>query len=113
MSARETKEFVTPGGHKVILNAYLNGREAQELKAIMFSALKVSVGDVQAGKVGIGDLPSGFLVEQEKKALAFLVVSIDGDSTSPVEKLLELPSSEYDAIVREINTIQNPTTPEK
>lgn len=112
--ARETKEILTPGGHKVVLNAYLTGREAQELKSIMFSALKVNMEDVQSGKVGMGDIPSAFLVEQEKKALAFLLVSFDGNTTNPVEHMLnEYPSTEYDAVVREINAIQNPTTPAK
>jgi hypothetical protein len=113
MSERETKDFQTPGGHVVVFNAYLTGREAQELKSVMFAALKVNMDDVQSGKVGIGEVPSAFLVEQEKKAMSFLVVSVDGDSITPVDKLLDLPSSEYAAVVAEINKIQNPTTPEK
>ena len=113
MELRVTKTIFTPLGHTVVLNAYLTGREAQELKSIMFTALKVSMEDVQSGKVSLGDVPSAFLVEQEKKALAFLVVSVDGDATAPVDKLLDLPSTEYDAVVKEINAIQNPTTPAK
>jgi hypothetical protein len=109
---RDTREFLSPGGHKIIFNAYLTGREAQDLKAVMFSSLKVNMDDVQSGKVGIGEVPSSFLVDQEKKALAYLVVSIDGDATEPVTKLLELPSTEYDAVLKEINQIQNPTKPE-
>ncbi len=110
---RETKVFATPGGHAVVLNAYLTGREAQELKSIMFSALKVNMDDAQSGKIGVGDIPSAFLVDQEKKAMSYLVVSVDGDATSPVDKLLDLPSTEYDAVVKEINAIQNPTSPAK
>jgi hypothetical protein len=60
----------------------------------------------------LGEVPSSFLVEQEKKALTFLVVSVNGDSIASVDALLALPSSEYDSVVREINKIQNPTTPE-
>ena len=45
MSDRETREFVTPGGHKVLLSAYLTGRNANELKAVMFSALKMNMED--------------------------------------------------------------------
>jgi hypothetical protein len=111
--SRETREFQTPGGHTVVLNAYLTGREAQELKAVMFSALKVNMDDAQSGKIGVGDMPSSFLIEQERKALAYLVVSVDGDAAAPIEKLLDLPSAEYDAVVKEINGIQNPTTPAK
>jgi ABC-type uncharacterized transport system YnjBCD permease subunit len=45
MSERETKEFTTPGGHKVVLRTYLTGREAGELKSVMFSALKMNMED--------------------------------------------------------------------
>ena len=113
MAERETKEFTTPAGHKVVLRTYLTGREANELKAVMFSALKMNMEDAQSGKVNVIDVPGTFLVDQERKALGFLVVSVDGDATAPVDKLLDLPSAEYEAVVKEVNAIQNPTTPEK
>jgi hypothetical protein len=111
MPERETREFTTPGGHKVVLRSYLTGREATELKAVMFSALKMNMEDAQSGKVNVSDVPGTFLVEQERKALGFLLVSVDGDTAPPVDKLLDLPSPEYEAVVKEVNAIQNPTTP--
>ena len=113
MSDRETKEFITPAGHKVALRTYLTGRESNELKSVMFSALKMNMEDAQSGKVNVSDVPGTFLAEQERKALDLLIVSIDGDTATPVDKLLDLPSGEYDAVVAEVNKIQNPTKPEK
>ena len=113
MSDRETREFIAPAGHKVVLRTYLTGRETTELKSIMFSALKVNMDDAQSGKIGVGELPSSFLIEQEKKAMNFLVVSVDGDASAPVDTLLDMLSTEYDAVVKEVNKIQNPTMPEK
>lgn len=113
MSERETKEFITPGGRKVVLHTYLTGREANEIKAAMFSSLKMNMDDAQSGKINVGDLSPAFIIEQERKAFDFLIVSIDGDTMEPVEKLLDLPSTEYEAVVKEVNKIQNPTTPEK
>jgi len=113
MSERETREFATPAGHKVVLRTYLTGREANELKSVMYSALKMNMADAQGGKVNVSDVPGTFLIEQEKKALSFLLVSVDGETHEPVERLLELPSSEYEAVVKEVNQIQNPTTPQK
>jgi hypothetical protein len=113
MADRETRPFITPGGRTVTLRTYLTGREANDLKSVMYSALKMNMADAQSGKVNVSDVPGTFLVEQEHKALGFLVVSIDGDMDSPVEKLLDLPATEYEAVVAEINKIQNPTTPEK
>jgi hypothetical protein len=42
-----------------------------------------------------------------------MIVSIDDDATAPLDRLLDLPSAEYDAVKKEIDLIQNPTTPEK
>jgi hypothetical protein len=112
MPLRETKEFITPAGRKIVLRTYLTGREANEIKAAMFSALKMNMDDAQSGKVNVGDMSGTFLIEQERKALDFLLVSIDGDIMGPVEKLLELPSTEYEAVIKEVNAIQNPTKPE-
>src|SRR5262249_2098161 len=98
MAERETREITTPGGHKVVLRAYLTGREANELKSVIFSALTMNIEDAQNGKVNVSDVPGTFLVEQEKKALSFLLVSIDGDTTAPIDKLLDLPALEYEAV---------------
>lgn len=113
MTERETREFQTPGGHIVVLRSYLTGREANELKAVMFSALKMNMEDAQSGKVNVSDVPGSFLVEQERKALGFLVVSVDGETNAPVDKLLDFPATEYEAVLKEVNVIQNPTTPGK
>lgn len=110
---RETREFVTPGGHKIVLRTYLTGREATELRSVMYGALKVNMEDAQSGKVNVGDVSGAFLVEQEKKVLRFLVVSVDGVTEEAADKLLDLPSTEYDAVKTEVDKIQNPTTPEK
>lgn len=113
MPERETREFTTPGGRKIVLRTYLTGREANEIKAVMLSAVKMGMTDAQEGKVAMDSIPGSFMVEQEKKALSYLLVSLDGDANAPVEKLLDLPSTEYDAVIKEVNAIQNPTTPEK
>jgi hypothetical protein len=113
MTERETREFVTPAGRTIVLRTYLTGREASDIKSAMLSALKMNMEDAQSGRVNVNDVPGTFLVEQERKALGYLVVSVDGDTATPVDKLLDLPSTEYDAVVREVNAIQNPTTPEK
>ena len=42
-----------------------------------------------------------------------VLVSVNGDKENPVEKLLDLPASEYEAALAEIERIKNPTSPEK
>jgi hypothetical protein len=110
---RETREFNTPGGHKVVLFSYLTGREVADIKSIMLSSLKMSMSDIENKKVDMGGISGAVLIDQEKKTLAYLLVSVDGDTTAPVDKLLDLPSTEYDAVLKEIEKIKNPTTPGK
>jgi hypothetical protein len=112
MAERETKEFTTPAGHKIILNAYLTGREAAAIKAVMLASLKMTMSDLESKKVDMGGLSGDVLAQQERKTLDFLIVSVNGSAETPVEKLLDLPSTEYDAVLKEIETIKNPTTPE-
>ena len=113
MSERETTTITTPGGHTVVLKAYLTGREALDLKEMTYSALKLNMHDVQSGKVDVGDISGQFLIEQEKKAFGILLVSVDSETNAPLEALLQLPASEYAAVKAEIDKITNPTTPAK
>lgn len=109
---RDTKIITTPAGHTVVLKSYLTGREANELKGVMFSALKMNIEDAQSGKINIGDVSGSFLVDQEQKAMSLVLVSLDGSADNALERLLDLPSSEYDAVKAEVDKITNPTSRE-
>ena len=39
------------------------------------------------------------------------LVSLNRDTDNPVEKLLDLPSTEYEAVLAKVETLKNPTTP--
>jgi hypothetical protein len=112
MADRETKLFITPNSHQVLLHTYLTGREASALKSILLSSLKMTMSDMESKKVDMGGISGETLAEQERKTLEFLIVSVDGSAENAVEKFLDLPSSEYDAVLKEIENIKNPTTPE-
>jgi hypothetical protein len=111
MNERETKSFVTPGNHTVVLRTYLTGKEAAALKAIMFADLKINASDAVTGKVGIADLPATFLVSQENKVLEYLVVSVDGETANAIEKLGDLPEADYNAVLAEVQKIRVPLVP--
>jgi hypothetical protein len=108
---RENKDITTPNGTKVVLRSYLTGREAASIKNLMLSSLKMTMSDVDSKKLDMGGLTGDVLAQQERKTLEYLLVSIDGDTENPVEKLLDMPSSEYDAVLKAVQNIQNPTTP--
>lgn len=109
---RETRPFVTPSGNTIVLNTYLTGRETAEIKSILLSAVKVAVSDLEAKKTDMSGISGEVISQQERKTLDALVVSVNGDAENPVEKLLDLPSSEYEAVLKEIEKIKNPTKPE-
>jgi hypothetical protein len=110
MTERETRTFTTPGGHAVVLKTYLTGREIAAIRGELFKGLKMELS-ADGSTPALSEVSGEFLIEQERKALDALLVSVDGDTASPVEKLLDLPAVDYEAIVKEVNAIQNPTTP--
>jgi hypothetical protein len=110
---RETKTITTPGGHSIVLRSYLTGREANQLKELLFADLKLNIEDVRDGKMAVEDIPASFLVKQEEKAIELLVVSVDGVTENAAQAVLDFPSADYDAVLKAINAIRNPTTPEK
>src|SRR3977135_3458364 len=109
MAERETKTIQTPGGHTIVLRTYLTGREANELKAVMYGAFKMNMDDAQSGKVGMEKVSGEFMIEQEKKAIGLLLVSLDGNTENALDCLLDLPQAEYDAVKQEVEKITNPT----
>jgi hypothetical protein len=113
MSDRATTTLITPAGTEIVLRAYLTGREASEIKGIMLGSLKMSMSDFENRKIDMGGLSGDVLTQQERKTLEYLLVSVNGDAENPIEKLLDLPSPEYDAVLKEVEKIKNPTTPER
>jgi hypothetical protein len=109
---RQTKEIRLSGGHVVIFKTYLTGREANEIRSVILGTMKMNIG-TDASKVDMSGLSGAFVLEQEHKALGYLLVSLDGDTNAPIDKLLELPSDIYNEVIAEVNKITNPTTPEK
>jgi hypothetical protein len=105
---RETREFDTPGGHKVILRTYLTGKESNELKAIMYADLKIDASDAASGKVSLAEMPAEFMLKQEQKAMEFLVVSVDDNPDGALANLENLPEVDYNAVLSEVQKIRVP-----
>jgi hypothetical protein len=113
MQERETKTITTPDGKAVVVNTYLTGRESNQLKEILYAGLKMGMSDISAGITEIKDIPASLLLDQEKKALEMLVVSIDGATDGVVEKLLDMKDTEYQFIVSEINNVTKGNFPKE
>lgn len=97
---RETKKFTTPSGKEVVVKSYITGGEANQVKEGMLKEMKMDV----SGENQNTEISGAFLLEQEKKLLGILVVSIDGKAVTS-EELLNLRNEDYQFIVKEANAI--------
>jgi hypothetical protein len=88
MSERETKEFTTPQGHKLVLKTYLTARELMPITDD--KDLKDSAKTHKLAEAGI--------------------VSLGGDTQNIGERMLDLPVTEYTAIVKELTGLVSDLT---
>ena len=97
---RETKEFTTPGGRKVVVKEYLTAREVNAVLKQLFQDQSVSTegGNQQRISLLVG-------IERNIKLVEAGVVSLDGSSDNLSERLQDLPASEYTAILTEVKTL--------
>lgn len=98
---RETKTVVTPiGKQKIVLKAWITGREKRELRNVFLAKVKI------AGGVAETDVNSVDVINAaENKAIDTVVVSIDGDSKNLLDKILDMRSQDYNFVIGEINKI--------
>lgn len=105
---RETKELVTTSGKKVIINGYLTGRESNEIKKILFRSMSVDGETLAPGeKPKVGRIPLNVAIERQEKIVDVAVVSFEGSIDAPAEKVKDLPSTEYDDLVKKIEEALN------
>lgn len=105
---RPTTEITTPGGTKAVIKTYLTARESNQLKQVLYANLKMSMTDLSTGKTAVQDIPATVLLDQERKAIELLIVSLDGSVENIADRLLDLPASEYDTLVAEVNKVAQP-----
>lgn len=94
---RETKEVTTISGKKVVVQAYLTAREMQEINTSIIGDQRTDV--TEGAKLS---LPVTAGIAWEKKILEKALVSIDGDTNTPVEKILDFSNEEYNDLKAKI-----------
>lgn len=108
---RETKTILTPGGHEIILRAWVTGREKRELKNVFLENINLST---EGESVKTSPFNASSLIDKaENKALEIIIVSLDGNSENLLEVILNLPADEYDFIIKEVNKISGGFSLEK
>lgn len=102
---RETKKITTPGNHELELKTYVTGRESREIQNVYLD--KMNLKQTQNGQE-IEGLKGSATGEAENKAIEIVAVSLDGENENIVDRILDLPVSEFNFIKAEINKVTSP-----
>lgn len=101
---RNTKKITLPTTKfEVEIYEYITGGEKRKINDLLMSSSVIDSGTQQLK----GEIPMKLINEANDLALSILVKSIDNSIESIVERIKELPSLDYDFLLKEINSITN------
>ena len=99
---RETQLLETTTGHKVELHTYITGREKRAIESVFYR-------DVEMTQTGAEQTIKGFkgaaLEEAQNAAITAVVVSVDGNTSNVLDRVLDLPAVDYQEVIAAINEI--------
>jgi hypothetical protein len=102
MEDRETIEVETPlKKHQVVLKSWINGREKQKIDGALFKGMETS-SDQDKPTPKLND---SFLANQTNAAIQNIVVSVDGNSTNVLDRVLDMRAQDYEFVKDEVNKI--------
>lgn len=99
---RETKKIKLNSGTEVVVKSYATGREVRGIEQKYYGKAKV---DMVAGQPKITDMDLTATFEVEQEMIRVLVESINGSTEDVLNKVLDLKSEEYEAVIAELNEI--------
>lgn len=110
MEDREVIEIVTPEkGHKVVLKAWITGRESQKIDGAMFAGVQTTVD----GKRISPKISETMLADQENASIEAIVVSVDGSESNVLNRVLDMRKKDYAFVVEAVGKIVDGDIPEK
>lgn len=96
---RETIEFTTTNGHKIVLKAYLTVRELRAIEAVYLRAGKID----ELGKPHFDASPE-MIQGSEDEAIKQSVVAVDGKTENVLDEILNFKSKkDFDEIKAKID----------
>lgn len=98
---RPTKEIQIEG-HAFTVKTYATAREAQAIQQVLFSGTKV---EVSGETPRISDFNPAVQFDLQNEMIAQMVLKMDGSTDKIVERCLDLPSTTYNALVSELDTL--------
>lgn len=108
---REVKEIVTSGGTKVEIYTFITGREAREITNVYLEGMKIQID--ASGQTKSNEMNASLSAQAQDKAIELLVRSVNGDTTKCLANVLDLPKTDFDEVIAEIDKIQSGLPAEK
>ena len=99
---RETKKFTTPNGVEVEVKTYLTGFEMRAFQEVFLKGVEVSSGG-EAPE--FKNMRADVLVAAQDKLIELVVVSVNKSTEDCRKAILDLPSSESNFILDELNKL--------
>src|SRR3954447_23436341 len=92
MADRTTKTFETPGKHTVVMYDYITGGELQKI----------------ARKTQTDATTATAQIDAANEALTILVRELDGSTDNVLQRILDLPLADFQAISAEVQVLIEP-----
>lgn len=101
---RGTKKFKTKGGTEIEVYEYLTGGDARKIQQVYLEDVKVELDET--GKPTMGNINPLLATKAQDRMIELLVVSVEGATDRLLERILELPSSEFDEVIATLDALQ-------
>lgn len=102
----------TPNGTVVVMKGYVSGGDMDELKRVLLSNVVYKIDPASGDMIRTTDEIKGtFTLDKSKKALELLIISVNGSTESPAQKVRDLPQADYNIVRDKVDEISGPLAP--
>ena len=97
---QETKIITTPNtGKEVVLKAWITGRDKRAIQSVYSDDMVIGQDNKVSG------IKASTINDAKDKTIELVVISIDGSEEDVLNKILDLPSKDYDFVISEIDKV--------
>jgi len=95
------------GEHNAELKEYITQKDDRDIRKPLYDNVNVNDAGEMSG------LKGSMAFQMEDKCIEVIVVSLDGSGENILQRALELPAKDYQALMKEVNNVFNGIDDEK
>lgn len=103
-NTRETKTLEI-GGHKVVVNTYVTGREMRRIEQVLLDKLEMKQ---KGGENEVSGFKGAMMADRQDMKITAVVVSVDEKTDKIVDQVLDLPSDLAEEIMAYVDELTEP-----